>query len=374
MTASNNGFYLLDSESYSIISDEYVRPNLPINFPRLTRSDYLNAHLELFVLLKFSTNHTTREYDEETIRNGIEQESIILKREQKGIHSLIRSEDNRDILRTIKILNESYVYSTQNFYKMLNYEFSLPTMRYPDQPGEQSVNHLVLTLVQKLYRVVSNYASAKLMNDNFYAFSYNQTLLDMNLDELKSNPNLRLNYIQVDSMNKCVPQDWFLGYDQFAVYTFLKLSGQQRDQAGFLKTYFRPKEIMINLLNNLEVLKVDYGADFSGSLNHSGIFFMICYFWMRFKLLVQVLFQLAQLHGLVVISSKMLHQCLFEFNSSQRFLSLKLVSKFILSIIIIIVLPYSLSYQKNPFSTGFITYTTFLSYNFSIYFLQHSKY
>lgn len=61
------------------------------------------------------------------------------------------------------------------------------------------------------------------MNDNFYAFSYNKTLLNMDVSELMKIKDLRVKYIQVDSMNKCIPQDWFLGYDQFAVYTFLNL-------------------------------------------------------------------------------------------------------------------------------------------------------
>jgi hypothetical protein len=45
----------------------------------------------------------------------------------------------------------------------------------------------------------------------------------MDVSELMKIKDLRVKYIQVDSMNKCIPQDWFLGYDQFAVYTFLNL-------------------------------------------------------------------------------------------------------------------------------------------------------
>ena len=45
----------------------------------------------------------------------------------------------------------------------------------------------------------------------------------MDVSELMKIKDLRVMYIQVDSMNKCIPQDWFLGYDQFAVYTFLNL-------------------------------------------------------------------------------------------------------------------------------------------------------
>lgn len=51
------------------------------------------------------------------------------------------------------------------------------------------------------------------MNDNAYAFSYNQDLLELTVDELSERDDVRLSYVQVDNMNKCVPQDWFLGYD-----------------------------------------------------------------------------------------------------------------------------------------------------------------
>lgn len=60
-------------------------------------------------------------------------------------------------------------------------------------------------MFEKIFKVISNYASAKLMNDNFYAFLYNQTLLHMNIEYLKEVEGLRIKYIQVDSMNKCVP-------------------------------------------------------------------------------------------------------------------------------------------------------------------------
>ena len=45
----------------------------------------------------------------------------------------------------------------------------------------------------------------------------------MPLSELKEVPGVRMKYLQVDILNKCVPQDWYLGYDQFSVYTFLNL-------------------------------------------------------------------------------------------------------------------------------------------------------
>jgi hypothetical protein len=116
-----------------------------------------------------------------------DQDSNILKREIEGIHNMIFSDDHDDILNTVRILNESYMHSTQNFYKLLKSEF---------QP--QSVLSLVtdpVEMVQKAYKVISNYASAKLMNDNFYAFSYNQTLLDINIESLKSLGDKRIKYI-----------------------------------------------------------------------------------------------------------------------------------------------------------------------------------
>ena len=101
---------------------------------------------------------------------------------------MIFSDDHDDILNTVRILNESYMHSTQNFYKLLKSEFQQP----------QSVLSLVsdpVEMVQKAYKVISNYASAKLMNDNFYAFSYNQTLLDINIESLKSLKPKRIKYI-----------------------------------------------------------------------------------------------------------------------------------------------------------------------------------
>lgn len=67
-------------------------------------------------------------------------------------------------------------------------------------------------------------------------------------------------------MNKCVPPDWFLGYDQFAIYTFLNLVGNEDksfNEKGYLKTFIRSKKNQINLLNNLNTFKVNYAKDFA---------------------------------------------------------------------------------------------------------------
>lgn len=53
-------------------------------------------------------------------------------------------------------------------------------------------------------------------------------------------PDLRIRYLQVDTKHKCVPVDWFIGYDTFTVYTFLNLVGfGSRGARGYLKTLMR---------------------------------------------------------------------------------------------------------------------------------------
>ena len=52
-----------------------------------------------------------------------------------------------------------------------------------------------IEMISKANKVIGNYASAKLMNDNFYAFSYNQTLLDMNIEQLNNLKEKRIKYI-----------------------------------------------------------------------------------------------------------------------------------------------------------------------------------
>lgn len=47
--------------------------------------------------------------------------------------------------------------------------------------------------------------------------------------------DIKLRYMQVDSKHKCVPTDWYLGYETFAIYTFLQLAGNK----GFLKPLMR---------------------------------------------------------------------------------------------------------------------------------------
>jgi hypothetical protein len=73
-----------------------------------------------------------------------------------------------------------------------------------------------------------------------YAYSFNKTLLEMPISELIKVKNIKARYLQIDSKNKCVPTDWYLGYDTFIIYTFLQLGGNN----GFLKFYF--EEVIID--------------------------------------------------------------------------------------------------------------------------------
>lgn len=83
----------------------------------------------------------------------------------EGTNNLIFSNNNNDIVNTVDILNESYNNSTKNFRRLVKSELALNApFAYFTNPTES---------IEKISKVIGNYASAKLMNDNFYAFSYN---------------------------------------------------------------------------------------------------------------------------------------------------------------------------------------------------------
>ena len=105
--------------------------------------------------------------------------SKILRQEAEGIHNLIFSNNKEDIESTVEILNESYFNSTSNFQRLARTELLHSPFKLLANPVES---------IEKISKVIGNYASAKLMNDNFYAFSYNQTLLNMNIDQIKNMP------------------------------------------------------------------------------------------------------------------------------------------------------------------------------------------
>lgn len=56
--------------------------------------------------------------------------------------------------------------------------------------------------------------------DNIFAFSYNKTLLETSINDLQKNKTLRVKYLQVESKNRCIPPDWYIGFDTFVIYSF----------------------------------------------------------------------------------------------------------------------------------------------------------
>ena len=91
----------------------------------------------------------------------------------EGSQNLIFSSNNDDIANTVDILNESYNNSTNNFRRLARSELLLNSpLKMITSPIDS---------IEKISKVFGNYASAKLMNDNFYAFSYNQTLLNSSI-------------------------------------------------------------------------------------------------------------------------------------------------------------------------------------------------
>jgi hypothetical protein len=60
----------------------------------------------------------------------------------------------------------------------------------------------------------------------------------------------------MDSQHRCVPADWYIiGYDMFAMHTFLRLSRTGEETNGYLKSYFERDLSPITFF-------VDYKADF----------------------------------------------------------------------------------------------------------------
>lgn len=41
----------------------------------------------------------------------------------------------------------------------------------------------------------------------------------MTFKELEKH-KIRARYLQIDSKNKCVPSDWYLGFETFTIYSF----------------------------------------------------------------------------------------------------------------------------------------------------------
>ena len=129
-----------------------------------------------------------------------------------------------------------------------------------------------------------------------YAYSRNQTLLNMTPEQLMKKSDLKIYYMQMDSTQKCMPVGGPIGYDIFMIYTFINMVGYGED-AGFLKTWLRKE-------GSQRMLDIDFSEDLVvlGS-SGDGI-------WSHITSKIYVLFDclsdLSFLLILVLISSKVL--------------------------------------------------------------------
>lgn len=105
----------------------------------------------------------------------------------------------------------------------------MPTID-PPAPADNSFSQLILDLfVQNFYigeLVGSLLHSAELPEIEWiYAYSRNETLLNLPVSELRKIKDLKMYYLQLDSQTKCMPVGGPLGYDTFMVYMFINLVG-----------------------------------------------------------------------------------------------------------------------------------------------------
>lgn len=90
----------------------------------------------------------------------------------------------------------------------------------------------IIDLFSGLSTLDSYFVQASSALDYFYAYSKNETLLEMTPEELMNEKDLRVQYLQVDTKNRCIPMDWFIGYEAFTISTFIQLLGYGSQSAG----------------------------------------------------------------------------------------------------------------------------------------------
>ncbi len=203
--------------------------------------------------------------------------------------NLVASVNRDDIFNTVEAINASL---TSDVY----IQMASPLSHSPSYPVESYLDILVNTVDSffGLYAVVEHFVKSNLVIDNFYAYALNDTLLEMPISEVRQIDGLKVHYLQVDTKNKCVPVDWFIGYDAFAVYSFINLIGYgPTSSQGFLKTILRPVR---------EAFTVDFANDFqSVGTKGSGIF---THFKAKFWLIFDILYDLFKLVCLILATSK----------------------------------------------------------------------
>ena len=231
--------------------------------------------------------------------------SVILNEEIEGFNQ-IASHYTEDILTTIEALSEM-----KKDDVLIETRYRMPNVD-PPTPADQSFSQLILDLfVQNFYigeLVGSLLHSAELPEVEWiYAYSRNETLLNLPISELKQIKDLKMYYLQLDSQTKCMPVGGPLGYDTFMVYMFINLVGYGQN-AGYLKTWFRDEEstLEIDFKNELAA----FGSRGDGLWGHAK-----CKAYMIFD----CLYELTQMLLLILVSCKILVHSLTRIQTKQMF-------------------------------------------------------
>ena len=217
--------------------------------------------------------------------------SQILAEELEG-YNLVASEITEDIFATVKAINASLY---DEIYVQTRSEPHFPPEYYGS--AENYLDLFVNTMDSffGFYTIAEHFVKSNLVIDNFYGYSLNQTLLNMTFDELEQIEGLKLRYLQVDTKNKCVPIDWFIGYDTFASYVFINLIGYgPTSTGGYVKTVLRdPKD---------DGFEIDFAKDFTDVGTVGAGFFS--HFYTKIKLIFVVLKDLTLIFCLVTALKK----------------------------------------------------------------------
>ena len=128
-----------------------------------------------------------------------------MKEEKRG-YNVIISEIDSDILNTLDTLNKSkYSNESQELFKI---ESNLTIGRILED------SEYFLAYLESFF----------VMKESLFLFSYNPLYLNYTLEEMERQ-DLKMRYLQMDSNNKCVPPDWYIGYDTFVIYSFFQITG-----------------------------------------------------------------------------------------------------------------------------------------------------
>ena len=75
----------------------------------------------------------------------------------------------------------------------------------------------------------------------------------MSFEELQGIVDLKMFYLQLDSLHKCMPAGGNLAYDTHTLYAFIDLIGfGHEDSSGYLRTPFRDDDT---------IMEINFGTD-----------------------------------------------------------------------------------------------------------------